>query len=64
MDDIRIEADEAKQLKDAVFVDARNAQAWAEAGTKLPGAVRVPADDLSGHMAELPRGKTIITYCT
>ena len=64
MEDIRIEPDEAKKLKDAVFVDARNAQAWGEASTKLPGALRVPANDLSGHLNELPKGRTLITYCT
>ena len=46
------------------FVDTRNPQAWGEAETKLPGAVRVPADEVAQHLSELPRDRAIITYCT
>jgi len=64
MDDLRIDPEEARKLKDAVYVDARNPQAWGEASTKLPGAIRVPANGLASHLDELPKGKTLITYCT
>lgn len=64
MSDLRIDPEEARNLSDAVFVDARNPHAWGEATTKLPGAIRVPANDLQGHADELPRDKTLITYCT
>ena len=47
-----------------VFVDTRNPQAWSSAPTKLPGAIRVPADDVGGHVDELPRNIPIVTYCT
>jgi rhodanese-related sulfurtransferase len=46
------------------FVDTRNPQAWGEAETKLPGAVRVPADELEQHLSEIPRDRAVITYCT
>ncbi len=46
------------------FIDARNAKAWAEAETKLPQAVRVPADEVEQHLAEIPHDRTVITYCT
>jgi rhodanese-related sulfurtransferase len=46
------------------FVDARNSEAWAEADTKLPGAVRVPAGEVEQHLAEIPHDRTVITYCT
>jgi rhodanese-related sulfurtransferase len=46
------------------FVDARNPQAWNEATEKLPGAIRVPSDEVSRHVGFLPRDRTIITYCT
>jgi len=46
------------------FLDTRNPKAWSEADTKLPGAIRVPADELEQHLAELRRDRTIITYCT
>lgn len=46
------------------FLDVRNPSAWAEADTKLRGAIRVPADQVAQHLKEIPRGRTIITYCT
>ena len=46
------------------FVDTRNPQAWGEAETKLPGAVRVPAGELEEHLGEIPRDRAVITYCT
>lgn len=46
------------------FVDARNAEAWAAAETKLPGAIRVPADEVEQHFSEIPHDCTVITYCT
>ena len=46
------------------FVDSRNPKAWSEAKEKLPGAVRIHAEDVSKHVGDLPRDRTIITYCT
>jgi rhodanese-related sulfurtransferase len=46
------------------FVDTRNPQAWGEADTKLPGALRVPADEVDQHLSEIPRDRAVITYCT
>lgn len=46
------------------FVDTRNPQAWQAAQTKLPGALRIPADEAAAHLAEIPRQRTVITYCT
>ncbi len=50
--------------EDVYFVDTRNPQAWGEAKTKLPGAVRVPADEVLKHLADIPRDRAVITYCT
>ena len=50
--------------EEVYFVDARNPQAWAEADTKLPGAVRVPADAVEQHLAAMPRDRMIVAYCT
>lgn len=47
-----------------VFVDARNPVAWGSSTVKLPGAIRIPADDVDAHLSELPQGSTAITYCT
>jgi rhodanese-related sulfurtransferase len=46
------------------FVDTRNPQAWGEAQTKLPHAIRIAADDVEQHLDEIPRDRTVITYCT
>jgi rhodanese-related sulfurtransferase len=51
--------------EDVFFIDTRNPTAWAEAETKLPGAIRVPAaDQVEQHLADIPRDRTIVTYCT
>ena len=68
MEATRVTVDEVKQRLDRgeelVFVDTRNPQAWGEADTKLPGAVRVPADEVEQHLREIPKDRTIVTYCT
>jgi rhodanese-related sulfurtransferase len=46
------------------FVDTRNPQAWGEAETKLPGAIRVPVDQVEQSIDQIPRDRTVITYCT
>ena|SRR5215472_5062700 len=46
------------------FVDARNAREWSQSSEKLPGAIRIPTDEVSAHIQELPRDRTIVTYCT
>lgn len=46
------------------FIDTRNPTAWAEAETKLPGALRLPLDEIEQHLDQIPRDRTVITYCT
>ena len=63
-----ISADQAKDMIDRgdsiVFVDARNPVAWGSSKEKLPGAVRMPIDEVDAHLGEVPRNATAITYCT
>ena len=47
-----------------VFIDSRNPTAWGESDVKLPGAIRVEADRVRDHLAEIPRGRPIVVYCT
>jgi rhodanese-related sulfurtransferase len=47
-----------------VFVDARSPKAWGAAVDRLPGAIRIPPDDLEEHLADLPSGRPIVAYCT
>ena len=68
MEVTRVTTDEVKERMERgeqfTFVDTRNPQAWGEAETKLPGAVRVPADEVEQHLDEIPRDRVVITYCT
>jgi rhodanese-related sulfurtransferase len=64
----RVTADEVKARMDRgepfVFLDTRNPTAWSESDGKLPGAMRMPADEIEGRLGELPHDRAIITYCT
>ena len=68
MEVTRVTVDEVKERMERgesfTFVDTRNPQAWGEATTKLPGAIRVPADEVEQHLNEIPHDRTVITYCT
>jgi rhodanese-related sulfurtransferase len=68
MEATRVTADEVKERMERgeqfAFVDTRNPVAWGESDVKLPGAIRVPADELGQHLSEIPRDRAVITYCT
>ena len=68
MEATRVTVDEVRERMERgepfAFVDTRNPKAWAEADTKLPGAIRVPADEVAQHLQEIPRDRAVITYCT
>ncbi len=67
-DDLRITVDELKKRMEAgedfVVIDTRNPQAWAQSDVMLPEAIRVPVDNLEEHLREIPKNKSIVTYCT
>jgi len=64
----RITVEETKKLLDRneplAFLDARNPKAWGESDNKLPGAIRVPADQLEEYLGEIPKDRQVIAYCT
>lgn len=68
METTRVMVDEVKERMERgeqfIFLDTRNPQAWGESDTKLPGAIRVPADEVEQHLDEIPRDRVVITYCT
>lgn len=68
MEATRVTIDEIKARLDRgeefTFLDTRNAEAWSEAKTKLPGAIRVPGDEVAQHLSEISHERTVITYCT
>jgi rhodanese-related sulfurtransferase len=64
----RITAKEVKEKLDKgepmLIIDTRESQVWKQSDVKLPGAIRIPADDVGEHLYELPRDRLIVTYCT
>jgi len=68
MAEIRINVDEVKDKLDAgervFFIDSRNPRAWADADTKLPEAIHLPADEVDKHIADIPCDRLVVTYCT
>lgn len=68
METTRVTVDEIKERMNRgerfAFIDSRNPKAWAEADSKLPGAIRIPADEVEKHLKEIPLNRSVITYCT
>jgi rhodanese-related sulfurtransferase len=65
--------DEVKSLLDSgyrlIFIDARSEEAWAKSDKQIPGSIRIApdrADELAAAIpkAAIPKGATIVTYCT
>ena len=61
----RIGLDEARRReKDLVFVDCRSATALARNPSQVRGALHAPVKNLSKAVKQLPRHRTMVTYCT
>ena len=61
----RIELAAAKELYesgDAVFVDTRSADAYNN--ERIKGAINIPVAEFEQRVQEVPKGKTIIAYCS
>jgi rhodanese-related sulfurtransferase len=50
--------------EDIYFLDSRSADAWSNSDVKLPNAIRVPPDEVEKHLADVPRDRAIVVYCT
>lgn len=46
------------------FIDSRNPIAWGSSKVTLPGALRIPIDEVERHLPALPRDQRLIVYCT
>ena len=58
---------EAKARLDAgraIVLDVVSPRAWDQLDEAIPGAVRIPPDEVPNRLDELPRDRAIITYCT
>ena len=64
---LRISAAEAKRQVDAgesIMLDVVAPGVWEQLDVAVPGAVRIPPDQVAGRFGELPRERTILAYCT
>jgi len=64
----RITVEELKKRMDAgedfTVIDVRNPQAWEEADSVIPGAIRLPSDKLEENLRKIPKNKPAVAYCT
>jgi rhodanese-related sulfurtransferase len=64
----RLTVAEVKDLIDRgepiAFIDSRNPIAWGSSKVTLPGARRIPIDEVERHLPALPRDRRLIVYCT
>lgn len=66
-DDLRISPADAKRLVDAgeaIVLDVVAPGVWDGLDDALPGAVRIPPEEIGRHVGELPRERAIVAYCT
>ena len=64
---LRISAAEAKRQVDAgaaIMLDVVAPGVWEQLDVAVPGAVRIPPDQVADRFGELPRERTILAYCT
>jgi rhodanese-related sulfurtransferase len=47
-----------------VFLDTRNAKHWGQSDVMIPEAVHIWRGELAARINEVPRGRTVVTYCT
>jgi hypothetical protein len=65
LDAPRISGEEAVKLVakgEAVVVDVRDKLAWQ--ASHAEGSLSIPASEIAGRVAELPKDKLIVAYCT
>jgi len=48
---------------DLIVLDARPRSQWESSEFKIPGALWAPNDQIDQWAAELPKEKTVVTYC-
>lgn len=67
-DALRITVDELRKRMEAgedfTVIDVRNPQAWAQSDSKIPEAIRFPMDEWEKHLAQIPKGRPVVAYCT
>ncbi len=56
--------DVKRRMDEVIFVDARSSTALSRNPLQVPGAIHVPAREVAKTLQRLPRGRTLVTYCT
>ncbi len=56
--------DVKKHMNQFVFVDARSTTARSRNPLQVPGAIHLAAKDLDKASKNLPKKRTLVTYCT
>ncbi|MDP2689121.1 MAG: rhodanese-like domain-containing protein [Deltaproteobacteria bacterium] len=64
----RITRDEFRRKLEAkeeiLILDVRNPVDYAASSERIPGAVRIPLEELTGRVKELDPEKEVVAYCT
>ena len=63
----RINVEAAKELIDSgegIILDMVASHVWPSMTRTIQGSIRIAPEEIEERFAELPRDKTIITYCT
>jgi rhodanese-related sulfurtransferase len=65
--ELRISPQDAYALvesREAVILDVVSSASYATMHEAIAGAIRIPPEELADRLDELPKSRTIITYCT
>ena len=46
------------------IIDSRSQGSYDGSETRIKGAIRIPLDEVESRLAEIPRDKEIVVYCT
>ena len=46
-----------------VFIDTRKGRSRAHAELTVPGALRIPVEEIPSRADAIPRGRPVVTYC-
>lgn len=64
----RITAQELKKRMEAgedfTIIDVRNPEARSESDTMIPEAIRMPLEKVEENLPRIPKGRTVVSYCT
>ena len=66
-DQLRISPTDARRMLDAgqaIVLDVVAPGVWEALEDALPGAVRIPPEQVGARFGELPRDRAIVAYCT